>query len=697
MQGVKPLLYLVLSAFISIFIFLNFAYAMEDLITAVKKVRADVKNTATNASNSDERLVIFFQWQRLLFEKGIDVSKAVTKEQAMKIEETARANPPQAFKMIDKAYAALEQTFGKVELTAPTGEPTQDRQFSPPSNAALQPANQPPAPPAAQPPPPQFDAQTIRVVRSEVKAAPTNEQNVQYRASVLLQWAAGLKATNPDAQKIFPAETSTLIRAYINEDPAKAAKIVDRVFADFERLQQGAKPPAAKSAPNSNTLALSVGTGIDKVKITEGIPTAQSGRLVTDYASAFKTHIADAKNGSVMIELTDAPIYVEPVSEARCVADSATSPFVLISPEIEVLSDRNSEKYVGRYAQQLGIKWIRFLGATGLNYMVYKFGGRDFSSGSAYLGQLNALYDDAASKGLTVITTIHPGVSTAPNPQSGGLGRLTFTEKDVKDYTDFLRAALNKLPKVRYFFVETEADYKFDPRDYALALFTTYKTIKATCPDCKIITAGYVNPERPYYKEVLDNLASMNAQRAFDIFDMWHPFGTLNVYKGPDTEPEKLKNEFDSSAKLLKAYGYGDVPIWIGETSLPSGSHNPYETAFSERRQAADVISRYVTALSAGVKKVIWTNIYDHNKFAGDFSYFDYTGFINNPKNGGASFKKLSYYTYMMLAEKFKCLDTPVITPLVLKNGIEGYKLQGKNGQPLYVLWHTPANRQDTR
>ncbi|MBF0555188.1 MAG: hypothetical protein HQK96_11645 [Nitrospirae bacterium] len=682
----KPLLSLALLVFISISIAFNTAYAVEDLITAVNKVRADVKNTATNASNIDERLVIFFQWQRLLFEKGVDVNKTVTKEQAMKIDETARTNPPQAFKMIDKAYAALEQGFGKVELTAPAAT-AQGQPFSPPSNAESPQANQPPAPPAPQLPPPQFDAQTIRAVRSEVKASPSNEHNVQYRASVLLQWDSALKTTNPDAQKIFPAETSTLIRAYIHEDPKKAATIVDRVFGDFERLQRGAKPALPKDQSNKKTVELKVGTHIDTVKITEGIPTAQSGRYVAGYSEAFKPYVAGVKNGSVMVELKDAPVYIEPVSDARCVPNTATSPFVLISPEIEVLSDRNSEKYAGRYAQELGLKWIRFLGATGLNFMVYKFGGRDFSSGGAYLEQLQSLYDDAASRGLTVITTIHPGISSAPNPRSGGLGRLTFTEKDAKDYSDFLKAALAKLTKVKYFFVETETDYKFDPKDYALVLFTTYKTIKAACPDCKIITAGYVNPERPYYKEVLESLASMKAGRAFDIFDMWHPFGTLNVYKGTNTEFEKIKNEFDSSAKLLKTYGYGDVPIWIGETSLPSDSHNPYETAFSERKQAADLIGRYLTAIGAGVKKVVWTNIYDHNMFAGDFSYFDYTGFINNPKNAGASFKKLSYYTYMMLLEKFKCLDEPIITRMAQGNGAEGYKLEGKNGQTLYVLW----------
>ncbi|MBF0555186.1 MAG: hypothetical protein HQK96_11635, partial [Nitrospirae bacterium] len=64
-----------------------------------------------------------------------------------------------------------------------------------------------------------------------------------------------------------PAETSTLIRACIHEDPKKAATIVDRVFGDFERLQRGAKPALPKDEPNKKTVELKVGTHID----TEGI------------------------------------------------------------------------------------------------------------------------------------------------------------------------------------------------------------------------------------------------------------------------------------------------------------------------------------------------------------------------------------------------------------------------------------------
>ncbi|MBF0404322.1 hypothetical protein [Candidatus Magnetominusculus xianensis] len=682
---------LLLSLALSVIISLNTAYAQEDLLSAVKRVRNDVKNTATNASNLNERLVIFFQWQRLLFEKGIDVSKAVDKERALKIEETAKTNPQQAFKIIDKAYADLEQHFGKAELTA-APQPRPEMRPEMKSDTRPDQLNQPPiahsSVPAAAP---HIDAQTIKAVRSEVKSTPTNEHNVQSRASVLNGWAAALKKTNPDSQKIYPAETATVIRAYINEDPKKAAAIVDRVFGDLEKLESGTKHATPKTQMNKKNVELQIAPNTEKVKITEGLPASQSGRTVAGFSTAFNARTADVKNGVVELEFTDTPLYIEPLSEASCTPNAANSPFVLISPEIEVLLDRNSQKYAGRYSQELGLRWIRFLGATGLNYMVYKSGGKDFASGDAYLDQLKSLYDDASAKGLNVITTIHPGSSpSASNPQAGGLGRLTFTDKDVKDYTEFLKAAITKLPKVKYFFVETEADYKFDPRDYALALSATYKTIKTVCPDCKIITAGYVNPERSYYKEVLDNLVIMKTAKAFDIFDMWHPFGTLNVYKGPEMEPEKIKAEFDKSARLLKSYGYEDVPIWIGETSYPSGSHNPYETGFSERRQAADLITRYLSAISAGVKKVLWTNIYDHNKFAGNFSYYDYTGFINNPKNGGAFTKKLSYYAYAMLIEKFKCLDEPVITRMVLKKGIEGYKIQGRNGQILYVLWSNP-------
>ncbi|MBF0318525.1 MAG: hypothetical protein HQL01_01795 [Nitrospirae bacterium] len=699
MRKIKPALGIVLLMLMPLI--LSVALAQEDLLSAIKRVRQDAKNTPTNAANMDERLAIVFQWQRLLFEQGIDVSKAVTKERAMKIDSTAKTTPKEAFKMIDKAYADLERNFGKVELTmrhdplpGPPQPPSQGVPYPPP-------ANQPPtvAPPMGGPHSPptatRFDAQTLKAVRAEVKASPTTEQNVQYRAAALQYWAGTLKTLNPESQKIFPNETSILIRAYLHEDPKKAALIVDRVFGDLERLDSGAKPATPKDDMAKKTVELTVGTHIDKgvsdpwrkVKITEAVPASQSGRQVAGYSSAFKSYTADVKNGVVEIDVTDTPLYVEPLSEARCTANPVESPFVLISPEIDVLLNRNSEKYVGKYSAELGLKWIRFLGATGLNFMVYKYGGKDFSSGGGYLGQIEALYGDAVSKGLNVIATIHPGTASGPNPQAGGVGRLSFAEKDVKDYTDFLRTAVAKLPKVKYFFVETEADYKFDPKDYALALSTTYKTIKAACPDCKIITAGYVNPERAYYKEVLDALALMKVDRAFDIYGMWHPFGTLNVYKGNDTEYEKIRSEFDKSTRLLKAYGYEGVPIWIGETSYPSGSHNPYDTGFSERKQAAGLVERYTTAIAAGVKKIIWTNIYDHNKFAGDYSYYDYAGLINNPKNAGASYKKLSYYTYMMLIEKFKCLDSPTVTRMASKKGIDGYKLEGKNGQTLYVLW----------
>jgi hypothetical protein len=64
-------------------------------------------------------------------------------------------------------------------------------------------------------------------------------------------------------------------------------------------------------------------------------------------------------------------------------------------------------------------------------------------------------------------------------------------------------------------------------------------------------------------------------------------------------------------------------------------------------------------------------------------------GLINNPQNDGKDHKKLSYYSYKLLAEKLKAIDWQNIETIIDgQDNIYAYKFP-KIGQDssVYIIW----------
>ncbi|MEO5357133.1 MAG: hypothetical protein H7844_07535 [Nitrospirae bacterium YQR-1] len=607
-------------------------------------------------------------------ESGEDVESIFPKNTSIELEKLAKEDTQKAAYMVDSIYKKFEQLFANKELKPRGGNSSQTF-----GSSQQQPGIQSQAM--------QYNSSQVSLseseiltIRQDVKSEPTNSTNLDKRVNLLEQWAKQLRNQNENAKKIYTNESTMVLRGLSKEAPSKAMPIVDSLFADLEALLNNTFKPKTKPVVKK-TVPFDILINAKRVRVSEGVPSSETGASFKSYPTDFKTYEIDVRDGKLRVDLGQIPLYIEPIEQAdmRCKA-TKDSPFVMISPEVEALTDLKAPQYAAVYAADLGFKWIRFIGATGINFSIYRYGGPGFSSGSAYLDQLKFLYDDAMAKGLFVIPTIHPVSEGSPS------GKRIFDSETEKQYKDFVKAVLNKFPHIKYYFVETEADHKMSPVDYAISLAATSKVMREQCSDCKIITAGYVSPELPFYKEVFEQLNKMNIKNALDAFDFWHAFSYINVYNGNYTEYEMMKRQYADSLNLLSQNGYKDTQIWLGETSFPSDTHNPYATGYSEQKQASDVIARHTILISLGVKKINWNYIIDPYKDGGDYSYFDYVGFIHNTKNKGLSGRKLSYYTYKLMIEKFSCFENAVATKLPVTGGVDGYRFD-KNGKTLIVVW----------
>ena len=107
---------------------------------------------------------------------------------------------------------------------------------------------------------------------------------------------------------------------------------------------------------------------------------------------------------------------------------------------------------------------------------------------------------------------------------------------------------------------------------------------------------------------------------------------------------------------------------------------------YSEANQAAHLVKTYVTAMGLGAFRVFWSGIQDYDSYGGTKSQFDYANLINTPQNEGLSHKKLSYYSYKNLVDKFRCFEGAGVSEVNPGKGVTGYKFE-KNGKTLFVLW----------
>ncbi|MHB8875930.1 MAG: hypothetical protein ACYC8T_19755 [Myxococcaceae bacterium] len=133
------------------------------------------------------------------------------------------------------------------------------------------------------------------------------------------------------------------------------------------------------------------------------------------------------------------------------------------------------------------------------------------------------------------------------------------------------------------------------------------------------------------------------------------------------------------------------MPVYLTETSDYSDTPAGYST-HTETCHAAAIVKRYLYALSAGVEKIFWAQIVDSHD-AGGFvdGYFDHVGLMHNPRNpGGASHKKLGYYTYKKMVELLNGCDWKTLRVDQETTYVRAFRVS-KGGKELAVAWWDTA------
>lgn len=286
----------------------------------------------------------------------------------------------------------------------------------------------------------------------------------------------------------------------------------------------------------------------------------------------------------------------------------------------------------------------------------------------------------------------------------------SFLPKNIPAYRRFIKALVERydgdgiddMPDLRkpikYWQVDNEPPHGL--RDYPEFLKITYLAIKEADPEAKVIIGGvqgmppvstYLKGFDTFYLPILDELEKLDGNY-FDIFD-FHWYGNATGdYLGVRTVYEYIKKKIDKRG-LSPTGGY-----WITEMGTYSGDPLPvpilrnYDYPFqTEEQQAEDLFKRYIYPLSIGIKKV-FSGFGIKEGFKYDEGFFDFTGLIYDGRlshDRGKGLKKLAYYTYQLMTQKFQGVDWDNIATISDgKENIYAFKFTKKGtGKVLYAAW----------
>jgi hypothetical protein len=307
---------------------------------------------------------------------------------------------------------------------------------------------------------------------------------------------------------------------------------------------------------------------------------------------------------------------------------------------------------------------------------------------------------------------------------------MTFIKTAVERYDSDGSADSSMAVKIKYFQLGSEpdsADNTFGQVQWAdtvenyaqLVRWTKQAMIQANPKACLILggssdlsawgKGGEFNPitKEPFEKdgwfvELFDNLRNLEVgetqndgiKNYFDGVDFHHYGGTTNSTVNVNLTYKSLDSGLDLMKKRLYEYGYKDISLWVTGNSIYTGS--PYDyfsggehvnyVAVSEKEQAIYLVKSLIVPVSKGVKAVFWSKFIDDPPQTLHFghvdTFYNYSGLLN----GEDQTKKLSFYTYKLLAEllagaKFNQVFSG------LEHDVSGYAFV-KNGRPCYIFWN---------
>lgn len=286
-----------------------------------------------------------------------------------------------------------------------------------------------------------------------------------------------------------------------------------------------------------------------------------------------------------------------------------------------------------------------------------------------------------------------PGTWQFRSPQAK-TAFLEFVKKAVERYNG---DGINDMPglrsPVKYWQIENEPESHVDRRGpgrpqpnldwrgFADLVRSTYEAIKEADGSARVLSGGIVSPPPGLRDTLIEKfwmplIGELNG-RAIDIFD-FHWFD--DSYRDSYHTYKRIREALDRN-------GFAHTEIWITETGASSKE--------GERRQAVELVKRFVYPLSYGVKKVFWAWALVEGWPPFDCqSMFDYTGLIYDgscPGDPGYGVRKLGYYTYRQMTQKLSGISLANVRTLSAGEGnIFAFRFP-RTGADIYVVWHDTA------
>lgn len=408
--------------------------------------------------------------------------------------------------------------------------------------------------------------------------------------------------------------------------------------------------------------------------------------------------------GQTTIQPSPIPTTIIPPTSIKDFPFGIHSPKLVSRPIMEGMSKPIGVDNYGDLAE-VGAKWVRHAGFEGVVW-----GGIEKQKGVYDWKRTDFIYGETYKQGIKMIVGMNcfspwdKGIQTPDGTLPKDMSAyLAFLEKAVERYDGDGIDDVSGSPVVDVWQIQNEVDgerfWQDTPENYALLLKESYRAVKKANPNAKVAIAGVATPRGYYdfYMNVLDELAKDKSQQYFDIFDFhWSGqfVGDSNYRVESFPKDSYPMDSFVSDVKKrLDDMNYKDVSVWITEMSDYSDQPNnnngkPYALK-SESYQASQIIKRYIYPLANGVNKIFWISLTEWSNFGGKGSngYFDAVGLINNPKNGGQSYKKLAYYTYKKMVEVLEGSDWGNIQTIQESDGVYIYKFI-KSNKSIWVAWN---------
>lgn len=427
------------------------------------------------------------------------------------------------------------------------------------------------------------------------------------------------------------------------------------------------------------------------------------------------------KNGQPAISANPTPWQSLPVESSgaspngSAIVLSNASPFGIHDPTVPEV-DRIAD------VATIGAKWVRYAALNGMVWDVI-----ETKKGQYNWSRNDSVYLDTYKSGIKMLITTGTGNTAYGSKTENNHAIEGYFPPDSNAYKTFLKKAVERYdgdgvddapgsPIVAVWQIENELDlsWKDTPAKYAELLKESYLVIKEANPNAQVAIAGVAFPnavvsENGIYRKILkelDKIKNSSPARYFDIFDFhWYPFGANYLFSeipedsgsGVNFKEYKFKEYADSIKNILAQHGYANIPIYITEfgqyDGLPTGLPGAPKREFcGEKTQALDLFKGYIYALAHGVSKIFQVTLTEWHNFGGQVNGdFDNVGLINNPSNDGQSHKKLSYYTYKLMAEKLEGSDWDNIQIIQeTESGVYAYKFT-KSGKSIWVLWNDGA------